>query len=92
MLGLIGAVISFFSGLIGLFKPKEPSALQTGQKLGNLSTDVEGLETENAQLKEAASARADADAASVRDDPNANHVTLDPSAPINTDPDGHFRD
>lgn len=92
---MLGAAVTFVTWILGLIFKRPPGPSQEAQAAkaageATVGQTVEGQAVNELQV--AAAARADADAERVRSDPDANRVTTDPAAPINTNPDGHFRD
>lgn len=92
---MMGAILGIISWIVSKLFGKPPGPSQEAQQAAKAATATQALSTEGqavAELQTAAAARATADAQRVRDDPNGDAVISDPSAPINTDPNGHFRD
>jgi len=91
--GLFAWLVSFVLRGLGIGGGPKPTIDQTVEADdGRKSATVESLEAENAQLKEAASSGAAADAGVVRSDGTAGTVNTDPRAPVNNLPDENFRD
>lgn len=92
ILSAIPVVGKLIVWILGLFGVKQPAEVQEGEKVGAQGVQVESLESQNAQLENAAAASGAADVQRVRGDPASEHVTLDPTASVNNLPGEAFRD
>jgi hypothetical protein len=93
MAGWVMVLVQFVLRGLGLGQKKPDTTVQTlaaSNAAEAAAADTEGQA--NAQLVQAAQARAAADAERVRDDPGAAAVVADPDAAINRDPAGFYRD
>jgi len=88
----IATLLKFLWGLIFPSK-KDPTIIQLATSNATAETELAGQETANVIVEKAVAAGNADDARQLRGSNGPNGaVDTDPSAPVNTDPNAHFRD
>ena len=92
MFSLLSTILNW---VLGLFFPsrKDPTTIQLATSNATAETELAGQENANVVIEKAVAAgNADAAGQLRGDNGSLEAVDTDPSAPVNTDPNAHFRD